>query len=163
MEEDGDPVCEGVDLVQLGGHDQHGGAGVALGHDPAVDELDRTHVHATGGLGGHEQTERAPELAGDDHLLLVAPGQRGHCRVNRAGADVVLGHLCAGVIRDRSETQGRTPGELPVPVPVEHEVLGHGEGPHETVRGPVLRHEAHAEPEHLPCAEPHELPSLQPR
>ena len=39
-----DPVGQRRDLVQLGGHDQHGGAPVALSDQPLVQELDRADI-----------------------------------------------------------------------------------------------------------------------
>ena len=45
-----DPIGQGGHLVELGGDDQHRGAGIALGDDALVDELDRSDVDAAGRL-----------------------------------------------------------------------------------------------------------------
>ena len=70
--EHADAVGEREDLVELGRHEQHGGARVAHLDDAAVDELDRADVEAARRLRDEQQLEVAGELAGDDHLLLVA-------------------------------------------------------------------------------------------
>src|SRR5690242_19613283 len=64
--DDRDPVGERVDLVELGGDDEHGRAPVAFGDDAAVDELDGAHVKTPGGLAGHEQLVLAAQLPGQD-------------------------------------------------------------------------------------------------
>ena len=70
---------------------EHGGAVVALGDDPLVDELDRADVEAAGRLGGDEQLQRPGQLPGEDDLLLVAAGQRADRRARcDGGADVEL-------------------------------------------------------------------------
>ena len=53
--DDPDPVGQLEDLVELGRHEQHGRARVALGDDLLVDELDRADVDAAGRLVGDEQ------------------------------------------------------------------------------------------------------------
>src|SRR5215831_19743038 len=45
---DGDPVGQGVDLVELGRDQQHGRALVSLGDQALVHELDRADVEAPG-------------------------------------------------------------------------------------------------------------------
>ena len=70
--EDHDPVGQRDHLVELGGDDEDGHAGVAGGHDLLVDELDRAHVDAAGRLGRDQQAQVAGELARHDDLLLVA-------------------------------------------------------------------------------------------
>src|SRR5688572_9178278 len=74
--DDGDPVGQRQDLVELGRDQEHGGPGVARLDDPPVDELDRPDVDAAGGLRRHEQARPERHLAGDDDLLLVATRQR---------------------------------------------------------------------------------------
>jgi len=85
-----DPVGQGQDLVQLAGHDQDGGAVVALLDDAAVDVLDRSDVDPTCGLRGDDQLGLAGELPGDDQLLLVAARQLADVGARRRCADVVL-------------------------------------------------------------------------
>ena len=99
---DGDPVGQGVDLVELGGDDEDGGAGVALGDDALVDELDGAHVQAAGGLGGDEDLEGPGELAGEDGLLLVASREGGDGVVDVGDAHVeLLAHPVGGVAHAR--------------------------------------------------------------
>ena len=59
-------------LVELGGDEQNGRAGIALGDDLAVNELDAADVEAACGLVEHEQLQVAVELARNDELLLIA-------------------------------------------------------------------------------------------
>ena len=73
-----DPIGQGEHLVELGGHEQHGGAPVAHLDDAAVDELDRADVESPGRLGDDQQLHVAGQLAGDDHLLLVAAREVVH-------------------------------------------------------------------------------------
>ena len=75
-----DAVGELQDLVQLGGHEQHRGARVALGDRLAVDELDAADVQAARRLVEHQQPQVAVELARHDDLLLVAAGERARVR-----------------------------------------------------------------------------------
>ena len=86
----GDPVGERHDLVELAGDEQDGGAGVPLGDEPLVDELDGPDVHATGGLGGDEDAQRPGHLPCHDHLLLVAAGEPLGGLLRPAGTDVEL-------------------------------------------------------------------------
>ena len=72
---DDDAVGEGEHLVQLGAHDEHRSATVALGDHPGVEELDRADVHTTGRLG--RQSRSGPRQRPRHHqLLLVAARQR---------------------------------------------------------------------------------------
>ena len=88
---DRDPVGHLEDLVELGRHEQHGRAGVALVDHLVVDELDAAHVQAARRLVEDEQLEVAVELARDDDLLLVAARERARVDRRRRRADVVLG------------------------------------------------------------------------
>ena len=60
------------DLVELERDEQHRPALVALLDQPAVDELDRADVEPARRLGGDQHAWVAVDLAGEDHLLLVA-------------------------------------------------------------------------------------------
>ena len=95
-----DPVGQVEHLVELGRHQQHGGALVAEADDLAVDELDRADVEPAGRLGHHEELRIARELAGDDHLLLVAARQRRGGDAAGRGADVEAGHEVGGAVPD---------------------------------------------------------------
>src|SRR5699024_9909361 len=64
----GDAVRELRDLVQLGRDDHDRGALVALVEDAALQELDGSHVHAAGGLGGDQQGELAVQRSRHDDL-----------------------------------------------------------------------------------------------
>ena len=130
-------------LVELGGDDDDGGAVVALGDDPLVDELDRADVEAARRLGHDQQLQRAGQLAGEDDLLLVAAGQAS-----------TRGARCDGVRTSNSSTRslgvlrgcGRGRGtcrldERRAVVEVEHEVLGDREArrPGRRAAGPRAR------------------------
>ena len=133
-----DPVGEGEDLVELGRDQHHGRPAVALGDDPAVDELDGAHVDAAGGLGGDEHLQVAGELAGHDDLLLVAARQRADGGLRALGADVELLDPLAGVAGDGLAAHGRPAGELLLAEQVEHQVLAHAEAADVAVVGAVL-------------------------
>ena len=81
--DDGDPVGQLEDLVELRRDEQDGRPGVALGDGLLVDELDAADVEAASRLVEDEQAQVAAELARDDDLLLVAAGQRRRLRVGR--------------------------------------------------------------------------------
>ena len=72
LEDDEDPVGEREDLLQLERDEQDGPALVALLDEPAVDELDRADVEAARRLRRDQHLRVAVDLAGEDHLLLVA-------------------------------------------------------------------------------------------
>ena len=104
--EHADPVRELEDLVELGGDQQDGGAGVALGDGLAMDELDAADVQAARRLVEDQQLQLAPELARDDDLLLVAAGEGAGGAVGRRRPDVELGDL----LRRRARGSRRRPG-----------------------------------------------------
>src|SRR3954463_16675745 len=66
-----DPVRERAHLLGLERHEQDPAAGVALGDQAAMDELDRPDVQPAGRLRGDEHARVAGDLAGDHALLLV--------------------------------------------------------------------------------------------
>ena len=98
---DRDPVGERHDLVQFAGDQQHGGAVVALVHDPAVDELDRADVHAAGRLRGDEQLQRPGHLAGHDRPS--AGCRRTACRPARRGDGVRMSNCSIRSPRRRGD------------------------------------------------------------
>ena len=63
---------------------------VALGDEPAVDELDRADVEAARRLRGDQHRRVAVDLAGEHDLLLVAAGERAGARRRAAAAHVEL-------------------------------------------------------------------------
>ena len=73
---DEDPVGERQDLLELERDEQDRAALVALGDEPAVQELDRADVEAARRLRGDQDPRVARDLARDDELLLVAAGER---------------------------------------------------------------------------------------
>ena len=60
---DGDPIRQAQNLVQLSRDEENGGAGIANGHDLAVDIFDRAHVQPACGLGCDQKPYRARVLA----------------------------------------------------------------------------------------------------
>ena len=54
----------------------------------AVDELGRADVHAARRLSSYQELATAGELAGDDHFLLVPPGERSCRHADRASPDI---------------------------------------------------------------------------
>ena len=87
---DEDPVGERQDLLELERLEQDRAALVALGDEPPVHELDRADVESARRLRGDEHARVALDLARDDHLLLVAAGERARRRQRAAAADVEL-------------------------------------------------------------------------
>src|SRR3954447_25788632 len=85
-----DPVGERANLLGLERHQQDAAAGVALGDEPAMDELDRADVEAAGRLRRHPDAGGVRDLARADDLLVVAARQRGRHRLGLAVADVEL-------------------------------------------------------------------------
>ena len=90
LEQRDDPVGQGVDLVQLGGDQEHRAAGGLLVQDLPPHELDRADVEAARGLRGQEELRIAVQLAREDQLLLVPAGEGARGHVDVPGADVVL-------------------------------------------------------------------------
>src|SRR5215211_8274590 len=86
--DDEDAVGERQDLFQLQRDEQDRAALVALLDEPAMDELDRADVEPARRLGGQQDARIALDLAGDDHLLLIAARQRGGPRERPTAADV---------------------------------------------------------------------------
>src|ERR1044071_5442571 len=69
-------IAERAYLLELERDQQDRAALVALLDQASVHELDRADVEAARGLGGDQHLGVGGQLAGDDHLLLVAAGQR---------------------------------------------------------------------------------------
>src|SRR5215216_139732 len=69
-------VAEVHHLVEIEGDEEDTAPLVTLGDELLVDEFDRSHVKAAGRLHGKEGVWLAMQLAGDDQLLLVSPGER---------------------------------------------------------------------------------------
>ena len=115
-----------------------GDAVVALLDDPAVHELDRPDVEASGGLAGDQHLVLAPDLPGQDDLLLVAARERARRGGGRSGADVELLDQRGRVGADRGQLQVDAGGERRPVVGVEDEVLGDRERADEPVLPAVL-------------------------
>ena len=141
-------------LVEFGGDDDDGDAGVARRDDLLVHELDRADVEPTGGLRCHEQLEFAAEFAGEHDLLLVTAGEAADVRADALRADVERLDLLLGELGEVVEPQARVPHERLAARPVEHEVLGDRELGDEAVLLAVLRDEADAGVEHTPDRAP---------
>ena len=93
--------------------------------DAAVDEFDRPDVEAARRLRDEEQLEVVRELAGDDHLLLVAARQVRDRRVDAraCGCRSAATSSCACASIARSCRTRRRANGAPV-VGVQHEVVG---------------------------------------
>ena len=104
-----------------------------------MQELDGPDVHATGGLGGHQHTQRTGQFACQHDLLLVATRQGRHRQADRRGADVELRDPLPGVLTYPAQLQAAAPGVLLDMV--EHEVFCHRERADEAVALTILRHE----------------------
>ena len=90
-----------------------------------MDELDRSHVDATGGLCGDQEGGLGSELARDHDLLLVAARQGLDGRLGRGCANVELPDefLCESV--DRTSIADTEAGELRLVESIEDEVVRH--------------------------------------
>ena len=67
-----DPVGQRHDLFEVGGHDEHGGAAIALAPQDRVDFRLGAHVDADRRFVENEDARGACEPFADQHLLLVA-------------------------------------------------------------------------------------------
>ena len=105
-------VGERRHLLELGGDEQDGAAGVAQLDQPAVDELDAADVHAARRLRHQQELRRQRQLAAEDQLLLIAAGEGagGEVEVRRADVEGFDDPLGAPADRRRSsqERQGPT-------------------------------------------------------
>ena len=158
---DRDPVRQRVDLVEFRRDDQHRHAVIALLDDAPVHELDRAHVQPAGRLAGHEHLVLLPELPGQDHLLLVAAGQRAHRRGRRAGPDVEFTDQLGRPAGHRAEVEPDPRRERRLVVLVQHHVVGHREVADQPVFLPVLRNVGHAGPEPLGRRGAGQVPAAQ--
>src|SRR5882672_10922840 len=86
-----DSVGQLEHLVELGRDEEDRRSRVASGDDLAVNELDAADVEPAGRLIEYQRPEFAAELAGHDHLLLVAARQRARRHGGGGGSDVVFG------------------------------------------------------------------------
>src|SRR5499427_9111205 len=121
---DGDAVGQGVDLVELGGDDQHRYTLVPLGDEALVHELDRADVQASGRLADDHQLDVPAHLPGDHDLLLVAAGQRPGGRCGGRGPHVILLDALDRRLPDGVQVQRDTGGVRRPVVDVEYEVVG---------------------------------------
>ena len=158
---DGDPVGQGVDLVELGRDDDHRDALVALLDDPAVHELDRPDVQAPGGLAGQQQPDPPAHLAGQDYLLLVAAGQGADRGIDRRGPDVKLVGQALRVLADGGQVHRDPPGVRRPVVGVQHEVVRHREVLDDPVLLPVFGDVGDACPQPVPGTGLGNVPGVQ--
>src|SRR6516225_165071 len=141
---DGDAVGQGVNLVELGGDDQHRHALVPLGDQAFVHELDRADVQAAGRLADDHQLDVAAHLPGDHDLLLVAAGQHPGRRRGGRGPNVILLDALDRRFPDGVQVQRDAGGVRRPVVDVEDEVVGDREVGYQAVLRPVLRDVADA-------------------
>src|SRR5690606_7321932 len=114
-------------LVELGGHDDHGRAVVALRHDALVHELDGAHVEAACRLRRDEQAQRPRHLPREHDLLLVAARERARGDLHVLRAHVELHDALLRVVADRALVERSAARVGHAVEQVEHEVLLHGE------------------------------------
>src|SRR2546426_8624076 len=146
-EHDQDPVRKLEHLVELRRDEEDRGAAIASGDHLLVDELDAADVEASGWLVEHQQLHVLTELPGDDHLLLVATGQRPRESLRAGRADVELLHEADRVLCDRAEVandSSEAAGERRVRVSRERQVVVYGIREHEAEAVTVRGHEGHA-------------------
>ena len=89
-EDDDRPVAGQLDLLELGGVEQHRGAGRREVADQFVDLLLGPDVDAAGRVEAQHRLDPAGHPAGDGHLLLVAARELADLR-GGAGIDLELG------------------------------------------------------------------------
>ena len=147
---DQDAVGERQDLVELDRDQEDRLAGVAEGHQPAVDELDGADVHAARRLADQQQIRVPVELPREHDLLLVAAreGRRGKRPVR--GPHVVLRRLAAKARRDRAPAQPEAAVVGRLVVVAEDGALAGAEGDDEAHPLAVLGHVGQSEPAHAP-------------
>ena len=105
-----------------------------------MDELDRSHVDATGGLCRDQEGGLGSELASDHDLLLVAARQGLDGGLRRRRADVELAHELLRQSIDRLEVAHAKARELGLVVPVEDKIVGDGVGADKAVGLAILGH-----------------------
>ena len=144
--DDADPVGQVEHLVELGGHEQHGGALVAHLDDAAVDELDRADVEAPRGLG-HDQERRRRRCSSRAMITFcwLPPERLSTGTSGAGGADVEALHELERLAVDGGLVAEAAAGEGLPPEAVEHEVVGDAERPDEAVLVAVLGHVGHAQ------------------
>ena len=148
---DQDAVRERQDLVELDRDQEDRLAGVAEGHQPAVDELDGADVHAARRLADQQQIRVPVELPREHDLLLVAAreGRRGKRPVR--GPHVVLRSLATEARRDRAPPQPEVAVVGRLVVVAEDGALAGAEGDDEAHPLAVLGDVGQAEPAHAPA------------
>src|SRR5215469_1234599 len=156
-----DPVGEGVDLVELGGHDDYRRPFIPLRDDLLVYELDRADVQASGRLAGQQQLDLAPHLPGDDDLLLVPARQCSGGSGDRSGADVVVSDAALRGSADRLEVERYSARVGRLVIDIEHEVFRDREVAHQAVLLPVFRHVPDARAEPVPGARVREVMTVE--
>ena len=133
-----DAVAEVGQLVEVLGHQQHGGVLRRRLADPVVDELGRRDVQAPGRVVQDEEAGPVREGPRQDHALDVAAGEgggrsRGSGRLDRVGADGLLGVPTGG----RPVHEGAL-AEPHAALGAEHQVLHDARRRQDAVAVPVL-------------------------
>src|SRR5918995_924087 len=139
-------IAEVHHLVEIEGDEEDAAALVTLGDELLVDELDRSHVEASGRLHGKKGVWLAMQLASDDQLLLVSSGERPGWSIRGGSANIERSHQpfsqcpAAGVVDPAARTEWCLFG-----IPQE-DVLGERKGEHQPTAVTVLRDvgESHA-------------------
>ena len=127
-----DPVGQRVDLVQLGGDDDaRRRPWSRCSTIRLCTNSIEPDVQAAGRLAGHQHLAVPAELPGQDHLLLVAAGQRARpgsaTEVVRTSNSVHPARW--RVLRDRGQVERDAAGVRRAVVDVQDQVLGHREEP----------------------------------
>ena len=86
--DDGKPVGEHEQLVQILGNDQHGGTVGGQRDQGLVNGGGGAGIDTPGGLRDHEHARVLQHLAADDELLQVAAGEAARQRVDAGRADI---------------------------------------------------------------------------
>ena len=139
LEHDEDAVGERQHLVELERDEQDRSPLVPLLDQAPVDELDRTDVETAGRLRGDQHARVAVDLAGEDHLLLVAAGERARLRLRAR----LRGRRTprSAVARARRDGCGNSQPKREfgaLAVVVQRDVLGDREVEHEAATLPIL-------------------------
>src|SRR5438046_5481051 len=136
--DDEDPIRQRENLVELERHEEHRAARVPLGDEPFVHELDGADVQTACRLRRDQHARVAGDLAREDHLLLVAAGERACERLRPAAAYVVLAEQTARALDHAARIEPPPARERRLVVVVQRDVLRERELEHEPAPLAVL-------------------------
>src|SRR5439155_17593058 len=90
------PVCESRHFLQFSRDQKNGATPVAQPDQLAVNEFDRTNVHAASWLRYEKEFGRQAEFSPNDKLLLVSTGKsaRRKVRIRRTDIEITDDMLC---------------------------------------------------------------------